>query len=59
MNYQKGPHNPVSEEECNCCIKVDNSLVLIICGELDRNQLENSLKTFLEVKDGANVITQD
>lgn len=54
MNFPNGPHKPNNEEECNCCIKVDNSLVLIICGELDQNHFKDTLKSYFEVQEAAN-----
>jgi len=41
--YDKG-------EECNCCIEIEDSIVFIICGEVDINRLRGSLQTALEVK---------
>lgn len=38
-------------EECNCCIEIDDSLVLIICGEVDVDRLNDSLRAFINVKD--------
>ncbi len=57
MDFQKQPPKP-NQNDCNCCIKVDNSFVLIICGELDPVQLKDSLKTFLEIKDNSDVVAQ-
>ncbi|MCG9967112.1 hypothetical protein L9W92_03470 [Pelotomaculum terephthalicicum JT] len=38
------------EKECNCCIEIEDSIVLIICGEVDIDRLRESLQTALEVK---------
>lgn len=37
---------------CNCCIKVEDSLVLIICGDVDGERLPERLRAFADVKDG-------
>lgn len=38
------------EKECNCCIKIEDSIVVIICGEIEIDKLKNCLKTVAEVK---------
>ncbi|NHM26741.1 hypothetical protein G7K71_07035 [Desulfofundulus sp. TPOSR] len=38
------------EKECNCCIKIEDSIVIIICGEDDIHQLCDSLKQVAELK---------
>ncbi|HOV80092.1 MAG TPA: hypothetical protein PK728_08265 [Bacillota bacterium] len=48
-----------NEKECNCCIKIEDSFVLIVCGELDVDNLKKSFKTFIEVKDNSKVLTQE
>lgn len=47
------------EKECGCCIKIEDSFVCIICGEVDVDSLEKSLKTFVEVKANANLAEQE
>lgn len=47
------------EEECNCCIEIKDSFVLIICSEIDPKQLRDSLKTFIEIKGNTNVVSQE
>ncbi len=44
------PESNNKERECGCCINIEDSFVLIICGEIDVDSLKNSLKTFVEVK---------
>lgn len=39
------------EKECNCRIEIKDSIVLIICGDVDVDKLRDSLQTALEVKD--------
>lgn len=38
------------DKECNCCIRIEDSFVIIICGEIDPKQLKDCLKTFIDVK---------
>ena len=38
------------EKECNCCIQIEESIVVIICGEIEIEKLKNCLKTVAEVK---------
>lgn len=33
-----------NEKECNCCIEIEDSIVLIICGEIDIDRLKDTLK---------------
>jgi hypothetical protein len=47
--------NGNDSEECNCCIEIEDSLVLIICGEVDVDRLNDSLRAFINVKD-SNVV---
>ncbi|HHY41143.1 MAG TPA: hypothetical protein GX502_07820 [Syntrophaceticus sp.] len=37
-------------QECNCCLEVKDSLVIIICRDLDENDLCASYKTFIDIK---------
>ena len=46
------------ERECGCCIEIEDSFVLIICGEIDVDNLKNALKTFVEVKGNAKLAEQ-
>ena len=39
------------EKECNCCIKIEESIVVIICGEIEIERLKNCLKTVSDLKD--------
>ncbi|MFY9140463.1 MAG: hypothetical protein WBJ83_02015 [Thermacetogeniaceae bacterium] len=36
--------------ECNCCVEVKDSLVIIICRDMDSNDLCTSYKTFIDIK---------
>jgi len=38
------------ERECNCRLEIKDSIVVIICGEVDVDGLRKSLQTALEVK---------
>lgn len=38
------------EEECNCCIEIEDSIVVIICGEVDIDRLKDTLNTCVKVK---------
>jgi hypothetical protein len=58
MNLGKGPGNDppknggdLSERECACCIKVERSIVIIICNADDVDRLCQNLKQFTELKD--------
>lgn len=53
MGWQNQPEITKKERECNCCIEIDNSIVVIICGEVDIERLKNCLQTALEVKSDA------
>ncbi|MDF9409977.1 MAG: hypothetical protein A4E52_00008 [Pelotomaculum sp. PtaB.Bin013] len=39
------------EKECGCRITIEDSIVIIICGEIEVERLRESLQTALEVKD--------
>lgn len=58
MNLGKGPiQDPPknggdpSERECACCIKVEKSIVIILCNADDVDRLCQSLKQITELKD--------
>jgi hypothetical protein len=57
--FVKPDTNNVQERECGCCIKIEDSFVLIICGEIDINNLKSALKTFVEVKGNATLEGQE
>ncbi len=38
------------DQECNCCIEVRESLVIIICRDMDESDLRNSYQTFIDLK---------
>jgi hypothetical protein len=44
-------------EECNCRIKIDNSIVIIICGDIDVDRLRDSLKTLVDLKGNAKLVS--
>jgi hypothetical protein len=52
MEWQKDP-NKDREKRCNCCIEIEESIVVIICGEFDIDRLKDSLKAVVEVKGNA------
>jgi hypothetical protein len=56
-----GPFNKSdnNERECGCCIEIEDSFVLIICGEIDVDNLKNALKTFVEVKGNGKMEIQE
>lgn len=41
MNCGKKKDN---DKDCNCLIKIEDSLVIIICDEIDHKKLKDSLK---------------
>ncbi|MGB9903125.1 MAG: hypothetical protein ACPLQO_00470, partial [Desulfotomaculales bacterium] len=58
MNLGKGPGNDPpknggdhSERECACCIKVERSIVIIICNADDVDRLCQNLKQIAELRD--------
>ena len=55
MDYEKEK----KESECNCRIKIEDSIVLIVCGEVDIKQLKENLKTIIEVKENITIGDQD
>jgi len=44
------PDPKPKEKECNCCIEIKDSIVVIICGEVDFDRLKDSLDTFVGEK---------
>ncbi len=59
MGFVKPGCNTDKERECGCCIEIEDSFVLIICGEIDVDSLRNSLKTFVEIKANAKLESQE
>ncbi len=57
--FVKPNGNTNKERECGCCIEIEDSFVLIICGEIDVDSLRNSLKTFVEIKANAKLESQE
>jgi hypothetical protein len=37
------------DKKCECCIKIEDSIVIIICGDVDHNDLKKSLEGVKEV----------
>ena len=38
------------DRECACCIKVENSIVIHLCGDLEFGVLRNCIQSALEAK---------
>lgn len=38
------------QEECNCSIEIKDSIVVIICGDIEIDKLKDCLKTMPDVK---------
>ncbi|MDS1030973.1 hypothetical protein RDV78_11085 [Bacillota bacterium LX-D] len=38
------------EKECNCCIKIEDSIVIIICGDIENDKIKNCLDTIVGEK---------
>ncbi|MBP7331044.1 MAG: hypothetical protein BWY65_00393 [Firmicutes bacterium ADurb.Bin373] len=47
------------KRECNCCLEIKDSIVVIICGEIDIDRLRDCLQTASEVKGNANFAVQE
>ncbi len=47
------PGSGSKERECSCCIEVEESLVLIFCGEIDVDNLREALNAFVQAKNSA------
>jgi hypothetical protein len=47
------------KEECDCCIEIKDSIVVIICGDIDHKKLKESLQTFVEIKGNTTVVNQE
>ncbi len=47
------------ERECNCNIEIEESLVVIVCGEIDINRLKNYFQAYEEVKGKKNPVDQE
>ncbi|MHB8155794.1 MAG: hypothetical protein ACYDEQ_00110 [Desulfocucumaceae bacterium] len=39
-----------NKDQDNCCIEIKDSIVVIICGEVDVDRLKETLNTVAEVK---------
>ncbi|QNB47658.1 hypothetical protein BR63_16095 [Thermanaerosceptrum fracticalcis] len=42
------------EKKCNCCIEIEDSIVVIVCGEIEIDKFRDCINTVLEVKDKKN-----
>ena len=38
------------ERECNCCIEVEDSIVVIICGEVEIEKFKKCIETIMDEK---------
>ena len=38
------------ERKCNCCIEIEESIVVILCGDIERDKFKKTLETAVEVK---------
>lgn len=38
------------EKQCNCCLEIKESIVVIICGDIEIDKLRDCLKTMSDVK---------
>ncbi|ATW25395.1 hypothetical protein [Candidatus Formimonas warabiya] len=38
------------KKECNCCIKIEDSIVVLICGDIEIEKVKKCLDSVLEVK---------
>ena len=38
------------ERECNCCIEIEESIVVILCGDVEIDKFRNTLDTAIELK---------
>ncbi len=47
------------EKECNCRIEIEESLVVIICGEVDVDKVKNCLQAYEEVKGSKKPASQE
>lgn len=45
-------------KECNCCIEIEDSIVVIICGEIEIEKLKGCLKAVVDQK-GTKVLTNE
>lgn len=40
----------VKKKECNCCIEIEDSIVIIICDEIEIDKLKNCVDTVVGEK---------
>ena len=53
MFVKPGSGSNARERECGCCIEVEDSLVLILCGEIDVDNLREALNAYVKAKNAA------
>lgn len=59
MVWVSGPDCNKKERECGCCLEIEDSIVVIICGEIEIERLKECLQTALEVKGNENAADQE
>lgn len=55
MGWTNEPECNNNERECNCCINIEDSIVVILCGEIEIERLRSCLQTAYEAKGNANL----
>ena len=55
MGWTNEPECNNNERECNCCINIEDSIVVILCGEIEIERLRSCLQTAYQVKGNANL----
>ncbi len=63
-DIQKGDNlmecvNKECERECNCSIEIEESLVVIICGEVDVDNVTNCIQAYEAVKSNKKPASQE
>lgn len=38
------------ERECNCCIEIEESICVILCGDIEVERFRNTLEAAIDVK---------
>ncbi|MDK2888607.1 MAG: hypothetical protein PWP72_1485 [Thermoanaerobacter sp.] len=38
------------QRECSCCLNIENSIVIIVCGEVDPGRICDNIKQIAEIK---------
>jgi hypothetical protein len=47
------------DDDVACRIKIEDSFVVIVCGEMDQDKLRDSYKTYIEIKENNQVVKND